>query len=133
MLVSTSENDNRPGLDHATIEAEARDALFTSAIPGFLVDPPLPLYARDAYYGKTPTTLPRTLVIHGTLDPNTAYAGAVAHVETLSKAGPVQMTTVERGAHLLPLVAPHCFVAATRAFVGNETAPQRCSEPPATE
>lgn len=133
MLVSTSENDNRPGLDHATIEAEARDALFTSAIPGFLVDPPLPLYARDAYYGRTPTTLPRTLVIHGTLDPNTAYAGAVAHVETLSKAGLVQMTTVERGAHLLPLVAPHCFVAATRAFVDNETAPQRCSEPPGTE
>ncbi|MET0328173.1 MAG: alpha/beta fold hydrolase [Luteimonas sp.] len=133
MLVSTSENNNRPALDRATVDAEARDALFTSAIPGFLVDPPLPLYERDAHYGQTPTALPRTLVIHGTLDPNTAYAGALSHVEALSKAGPVQMTTVERGAHLLAFVAPSCFAASVRAFLEAGAVPPHCSEPPTAQ
>lgn len=131
MLISSSENNGRRDLDRATVDAEARDALFTSAIPGFLVDPPMPLYPRDPLFGKTPDQLPRTLVIHGTLDPNTPYAGARAHVATLSQAGPVQMTTVERGAHLLAFVAPACFVEATTAFLEGEDVPERCIEPQA--
>ena len=129
MLISSSENNSRPDLDRATVDGEARDALFTSAIPGFLVDPPVPLYPRDRFFGRTPDRLPRTLVIHGTLDPNTSYAGAKAHVSTLANAGPVQMATVERGAHMLAFFAPTCFVAATTAFLGDAEVAQSCREP----
>jgi pimeloyl-ACP methyl ester carboxylesterase len=129
MLISSSENNSRPNLDRATVDAEARDALFTSAIPGFLVDPPVPLYPRDHFFGGTPDTLPRTLVIHGTLDPNTSYAGAQMHVTTLAKTGPVTMMTVERGAHMLAFFAPACFVAATTAFLDDAAVAPSCSEP----
>ncbi len=129
MLISASENNARPGLNKAVVDAEARDALFTSAIPGFLVDAPVPTYPRDAWFGRMPAVLPRTLVIHGTLDPNTPYAGAQAHAALLAAAGPVSLSTVERGAHMLSFVAPHCFVAAASAFVAQAPVPARCSEP----
>lgn len=131
MLVSASENNGRRDLDQATVDAEARDALFTSALPGFLVNTSLPLYPRDAFFGHTPDRMPRTLVVHGTLDPNTSYEGALAHVDLLARAGDVRMTTVERGAHLLPFVAPTCFVTSTTAFLDGHAVPERCSEPTA--
>ncbi|MEG3193879.1 alpha/beta hydrolase, partial [Lysobacter sp. D1-1-M9] len=87
MLISASENNPRPGLSRETVEAEEEGALFTSAIPGFLVDSPVPRYGQDKWFGSTPSSLPRTLVIHGTLDPNTAYAGARAHAEALDEEG----------------------------------------------
>lgn len=127
MLISASENNGRRDLSRADVEAEARDALFTSAIPGFLVEAPVPLYPRDAWFGHTPATLPRTLVIHGTLDPNTPYAGAQAHAALLADAGPLRFVTVEGGAHLLPLVAPDCFVAAANAFVRDQPVPASCT------
>jgi len=129
MLIAASENNARPDLTRATVDDEARSALFTSAIPGFLVDAPVPAYPRDRWFGGTPSAVPRTLVLHGTLDPNTPYAGAQAHARTLAGAGPVQFSTVEGGAHLLSFVAPQCFVAAASAFVAGTDVPQRCSEP----
>ncbi|MDR7191788.1 alpha/beta fold hydrolase [Luteimonas terrae] len=128
MLISASENNDRRDLDPTTVEAEARDALFTSPIPGFLVDTPLPLYPRDRFFGGLPAAIPPTLVVHGTLDPNTPYAGALAHVDALRTIGPVQLSTVDAGAHLLAFVAPDCFAGATRAFVAGEEAPVRCRE-----
>ncbi|MFC3128417.1 alpha/beta hydrolase [Coralloluteibacterium stylophorae] len=128
MLISASENNARPQLTKETVEAEAGDALFTSAIPGLLVDAPVPAYQRDAWYGRSPDALPRTLVIHGTLDPNTPYAGARAHAALLAKAGPVTFATVEDGAHLLAYVAPACFVGTVSAFVRNASVSERCSE-----
>ncbi|WP_314104815.1 alpha/beta hydrolase [uncultured Stenotrophomonas sp.] len=86
-------------------------------------------YPRDAWFGKHPDTLPRTLILQGTLDPNTAYAGAEEHAAVLGKAGPVTFHTVERGAHLLPLVAPACFTAAVNAFVAGGAPAERCAEP----
>ncbi|WP_309687580.1 alpha/beta fold hydrolase [Stenotrophomonas sp. SORGH_AS_0321] len=129
MLISASENNARPGLTKDTVEAEQKDALFVSPIPGLLVGSPVPDYPKDAWFGQSPKTLPRTLVVHGTLDPNTAYAGALEHAATLAKAGPLQFHTVERGAHLLPLVAPSCFVTAVQAFVDGREAAARCAEP----
>ena len=93
MLISASENSERRDLSLETVEAEARTALFTSAIPGFLVDSPVPRYERDEWFGGTPASLPRTLVMHGTLDPNTPYSGAQAHAEILAKAGPLTFRT----------------------------------------
>lgn len=129
MLIAESENNARPGLAKATVEAEQKDALFVSPIPGLLVDSPVPAYPKDAWFGQSPKTLPKTLVVHGTLDPNTAYAGAREHAATLAKAGPLQFHTVERGAHLLALVAPSCFVTAVQAFVEGVEVAARCAEP----
>ncbi len=117
MLISASENNARPGLTRELVEQEAAGALFVSAIPGFLVGAPVPAYAKDAWFGKSPGVLPRTLVVHGTLDPNTAYAGAVEHAAVLGKAGEVSFSTVEGGAHLLSYFAPGCFVEAVGVFV----------------
>ena len=131
MLIAASENNARPELTAATVEEEARDALFVSPIPGLLTAGAVPRYARDAWFGKSPATLPRTLIVHGTLDPNTSYAGAKEHAATLGKAGRVTFHTVDRGAHLLPLVAPTCFVTAVGAFVNGGDVPRTCTEPSA--
>jgi pimeloyl-ACP methyl ester carboxylesterase len=129
MLISASENNERRDLSREAVEAEEKAALFTSPIPGFLVDSPLPRYERDEWFGRIPDSLPRTLVIHGTLDPNTSYEGAQAHARMLAGAGPLAFSTVERGAHLLAYVAPTCFVAAVSAFVDGAPVPGRCTEP----
>ena len=128
MLISTSENSGRRDLSRETVEAEASTALFTSAIPGFLVDSPVPRYERDQWFGSTPAALPRTLVIHGTLDPNTPYASARAHADRLAKAGSLTFSTVQRGAHLLAYVAPKCFVEITSAFVEKAPVLESCVE-----
>ncbi|NNC28368.1 alpha/beta hydrolase [Longimicrobium terrae] len=128
ILISGSENNARRDLTRELVEREAEGALFTSPIPGMLVDSPLPLYEPDAFFGHTPARLPRTLVIHGTLDPNTPFEGAQAHVAMLARAGDVRLATVTGGAHFLPLVAPRCFVQAAAAFVARRTAPDRCEE-----
>ncbi len=129
MLIAASENNARPELSLDTVNEEARDALFVSPIPGLLVAGSVPRYPRDAWFGKTPRTLPRTLIVHGTLDPNTAYDGAKEHAATLGRSGPVTFHTVDRGAHLLPLVAPSCFVAAVGNFIEGDVVSERCAEP----
>ncbi|WP_313141477.1 alpha/beta fold hydrolase [Stenotrophomonas sp.] len=129
MLIAASENNARPELSLDTVNEEARDALFVSPIPGLLVAGSVPRYPRDAWFGKTPHTLPRTLIVHGTLDPNTAYEGAKEHAATLGRSGPVTFHTVDRGAHLLPLVAPSCFVAAVGNFIDGDVVSERCAEP----
>lgn len=129
MLISGSENNERRDISQDMVYAEAKDALFTSALPGLLVNSPAPLYQRDAAFGKLPPRLPRTLVVHGTLDPNTPYEGALEHAKLLAAVGDVQVATVERGAHFLALFAPECFVGAVSAFVGRDAVPDRCAEP----
>ncbi|WP_329957077.1 alpha/beta hydrolase [Xanthomonas melonis] len=94
-----------------------------------LVDTSLPTYPRDAWFGRSPTTLPRTLIIHGTLDPNTPYAGAQAHAALLKAAGPVTFSTVERGAHLLAFAAPECFADVVADFVKHRKVAGQCREP----
>ncbi len=128
MLISGSENNARRDLTAQTVDADAQDALFTSALPGLLVNSPAPLYQRDEHYGKLPQRLPRTLVVHGTLDPNTPYEGALAHVALLKPAGDVRVTSVERGAHYLALTAPGCFARAASAFVRGNRVTLRCDE-----
>lgn len=128
MLISASENNPRPGLTKAMVEDESKNALFVSPLPALLVDPPVPTYEKDAAFGKLPTSIPRTLVIHGTLDPNTAYEGAQAHVALLGSKGPVTFSRVEEGAHLLAYVAPSCFAAAASAFVQKRPVAETCKE-----
>lgn len=126
LLMNASENNGRRDLTADVVEAEARDALFTSPLPGLLVGPSAPLYDRDAWFGRSPAVLPRTLVIHGTLDPNTPYEGAVDHASELAKAGDVTFATVVDGAHMLPFVAPECFVRIVSAFDAGTAVPGSC-------
>lgn len=130
MLISGSENNSRRNLDADTVAAEAKDALFISPLPGLLANLSLPLYDRDEYFGKLPERLPRTVVIHGTLDPNTPYEGARLHAERLNAAGELSFSTVVDGAHFLPLVAPDCFIKAAAAFVNSERVPEYCDSRP---
>lgn len=127
MLVSGSENNARPDLTKEVVAAEAEDALFVSSLPGLLVTSPGPRYPRDAYFGQDPKDLPPTLIVHGTLDPNTPYAGARDHAEALVQAGnPVQLVSVESAGHFMPLVAPGCFVTSVSRFVAGEPVAESC-------
>lgn len=126
VLMNASENNGRRNLTDEDVEAEARGALFTSPLPGLLVGESAPLYDRDAYHGLSPEVLPRTLVIHGTLDPNTPYEGAVAHAAKLAKAGEVTFAAVASGAHMLPFAAPECFVRIVSAFHAATQVPDSC-------
>lgn len=130
MLIAASENNARPELSVSTVNDEAKNALFVSPIPGLLAGGHVPRYPRDAWFGKSPDALPRTLVLHGTLDPNTAYAGAKEHAVTLGKSGYIAFNTVDRGAHLLALVAPNCFVTAVGTFIDGGVVTKHCAEPP---
>lgn len=132
ILMNASENNGRRDLTAEDVDVEARDALFTSRLPGLLVGPSAPLYDRDAFYGRRPLALPRTLVIHGTLDPNTPYEGAVAHAEALSEVGAVTFATVLDGAHMLPFAAPECFVRIVSAFDAGIDVPDSCASRPRT-
>ena len=126
MLITGSENNSRADLTQAQVAKEAEAALFTSPLPGFVVNPPLPLYRRDASFGALPARLPRTLVVQGTLDPATPIEGARAHIAALSPHGDVHLTTVVDGAHGLVLTAPDCFAQATSAFIEGTKLPERC-------
>jgi pimeloyl-ACP methyl ester carboxylesterase len=128
-LISGSENNGRRDLTAETVAEEAREALFSSPLPGLLVDSSVSLYERDRYFGQTLRRLPRTLVIHGTLDPNTPYEGAREHAAVLAPAGDIRFTTVSGGAHFLALMAPDCFVRAASAFVARAVTPDRCDIP----
>jgi len=129
MLISASENNSRRDLTAQRVAQEAEGALFTSPIPGFLANTLLPLYDRDEHFGKIPKGLPRTLVIHGTLDPNTPYDGARAHAISLGSAGDIHFSTVTRGAHLLPFVAPECFGSVVSTFISGGSVPKHCASP----
>lgn len=133
VLMNASENNGRRDLKAEDVDAEARGALFTSPLPGLLVGPSAPLYERDAYYGRSPVALPRTLVIHGTLDPNTPYDGAVAHAAKLAEAGEVTFATVASGAHMLPFAAPDCFVRVVSAFDAGAEVPDSCASRPQSD
>jgi pimeloyl-ACP methyl ester carboxylesterase len=128
MLIAASENNARPDLSLSTVNYEANGALFVSPIPGLLAGGSVPRYPRDAWFGSSPDAIPRTLVLHGTLDPNTAYAGAKEHAAMIGKSGPVAFHTVDRGAHLLALVAPNCFVTAVGAFIDGGVVKSNCGE-----
>lgn len=129
ILISASENNARPDLTEETVAEEASGALFTSPLPAFLASDVLPTYDRDAAFGQLPARLPRTLVVQGTMDPNTSYEGASEHVALLQEAGSVSLATVEGGAHLLMFVAPDCFVNAVGSFISGQAVPDRCIAP----
>lgn len=131
-IISNSENNLqpslRPTLKAADIDREDADLLFTSPLPRILLGGGLPTYPRDRYFGALPTTLPATLVLHGTLDPKTPYAGAQAQVNALTqrKAGTVALSTIKNAPHFILWTAPACFEQASQRFIAGKPA-QDCT------
>ena len=126
ILISGAENNLQPGRTAESVRAEEATLLFASPLPGYLVDPPFPLYPRDALFARLPTRLPPTLVIHGDRDAKTPYDAALRHVAALRKVGPVQLYTAARVGHFVLWADPGCAQAAVRGFVLGTQADQRC-------
>lgn len=131
-IISNSENNLqpslRPGWAAIDIDREEADLLFASPLPRILLGGGLPTYPRNAYFGALPMKVPPTLVLQGTLDPKTPYAGAQAQVQVLtqSKAGKVALSTVHNATHFLLWTAPACFEQASTRFIAGKQA-QDCT------
>jgi pimeloyl-ACP methyl ester carboxylesterase len=123
-IISSAENNLRPTLTAAALKTEEDALLFTSPLPGLLLQPTLPVYPRDDYFGKQPAWLPPTLVLSGTLDPKTPYPAAVEHVAALRRSGKVRHVAVTGMPHFILWVAPDCFERHVGAFVGGRGAPE---------
>ncbi|MCA1859573.1 alpha/beta hydrolase [Janthinobacterium sp. HSC-3S05] len=131
-IISNSENNLqpslRPGWTAADIDRDEEKLLFTSPLPRILLGGGLPTYPRDSYFGALPAKMPPTLVLQGTLDPKTPYAGAQAQVQALtqSKAGKVALSTVRNAPHFILWTAPACFEQASTRFIAGKPA-QDCT------
>lgn len=131
ILISGSENNLRPGRTAKDVADEEAGLLFTSSLPGHLVNTPFPLYKPDAWYARLPARLPPTLVIHGDRDAKTDYDAAVRHVAALGKAGPVRLYTARNEAHWVLWSGRSCAGREVAAFVGaklTSTAGPACVE-----
>lgn len=127
-IISAAENNLRPTLTVARLKEEDQALLFSGRLPGLLVAPTRPVYARDALFGGLPASLPPLLVLSGTRDPKTAYAGARDHVAALRHVGPVRHVAVAGAPHFILWAAPDCFTQAVRAFMQGATdADGRCA------
>jgi pimeloyl-ACP methyl ester carboxylesterase len=124
-VISASENNARPGLTRRKVEEEEAGLLFAALLPGQLVDPGLPTYPRDRYFGREPARHPPILVMQGSLDPKTPLAGALARAAQLRSSGKVVFVRVEGAPHAVLLTAPGCFEQAVQEFIarGAVTAP----------
>lgn len=131
-IISNSENNLQPSLrpnwTAFDLDREEADLLLTSPLPRILLGGGLPTYPRDAYFGALPAKVPPTLVLQGTLDPKTPYAGAQAQVQALrqNKAGKVALSTVQNAPHFILWTAPACFEQATTRFIAGKAA-QECT------
>lgn len=127
-IISVSENDARPKMTKQDVATEEEGLLFATALPGLLVDPGLPLYARDRFFNAAPATLPRTLVLQGTLDPKTPFEGAVAQVANLPDK--VTLIPVIDAPHFVLMTSPACFTQAARIFfAGGRIDAPACANP----
>lgn len=127
-IISQSENNLRPGLTHEAIQQENASLLFTSPLPGLLINTGLPAYEPDQYFGKVPASLPPSLVLQGTWDPKTHYEGAVEHIASLKKTGKLTLVTVNEAPHFILWTAPGCFAKASRAFLAGQVLMKECQE-----
>jgi pimeloyl-ACP methyl ester carboxylesterase len=126
IAISGAENNLQPQRTQHDVAREEAGLLFASSLPGLLVGAPFPLYARDAWFARLPARLPPTLVLQGTRDAKTPYDAAVRHVAALRKAGPVELFSVEDGAHFALWADRACASHAVRRFVLGEEEQGQC-------
>jgi pimeloyl-ACP methyl ester carboxylesterase len=129
-IISVSENDARPAMTKADVAKEEEKLLFSASLPGLLVNPGLPLYSKDTFFGGEPKALPRTLVLQGTLDPKTPLEGAQAHIAELKGVGQVSLVLVSGSPHFVLMTSPDCFEQAAKSFVaGRAIRAPSCASP----
>lgn len=132
-VISSSENNLRPQASKDELQKESSSYSFTSPLPLLIAGNSMPTYAKDQYFAKLPTELPKTWVVHGTLDPKTHIEGARQHVANLEQNGSVKMTEIEHGPHFIALNAPTCFINNAKRFVQQEkTISSSCSDDKST-
>jgi len=119
-LISRSENNARPDLTTETIDREAKGYLFASPLPSLLLAGGFPTYQRDANFGVLPASMPRSIVLQGTLDPKTPYFGAADHVTRLKSSGEIRLTPVEGAPHFILMTAPAEFIQLVQEFLGKD-------------
>jgi len=128
VLISASENNLRPGRTAKDVAEEEAGLLFTSSLPGHLVNTPFPLYRPDDWYGRLPARLPPTLVIHGDHDAKTDYEAAVRHIAALRKAGQVRLYTARNETHFVLWSDRSCARREVALFSGAKAAAPACVE-----
>jgi len=119
-IISIAENDARPEMTTDEVAKEAQGMLFASSLPTRLVNPGLPLYARDVYYNAAPKSLPRILVLQGTLDPKTPFDGATARIAQWHDAGRTRLVSVTGSPHFILMTSPICFNDAMTEFLADK-------------
>ncbi|WP_394204889.1 alpha/beta fold hydrolase [Shewanella waksmanii] len=127
-VITASENNLRPKLTKAEVNQEQTDLLFTSPLPSLIAENSMPTYDKDAFYAALPTSLPRTLVIHGSLDPKTHLDGAIAHSEQLAKRGELSFIKITDGVHFSALNAPSCFKQYAELFISKQVGNAKCQD-----
>ena len=119
-VITASENNLRPEMTKAEVAHESEELLFKSPLPNLIAENAMPTYTRDAYFGKTPSQMPPTLVINGTLDPKTHIEGAERHYKLLAEKNPsVSFVRVQNAPHFIALFAPHAFDKVVTEFVNE--------------
>jgi pimeloyl-ACP methyl ester carboxylesterase len=126
IVISGSENNLQPGRTMEQVRRKESSLLFSSSLPGHLINAALPLYPRDAWFARLPERLPPTLVIHADRDGKTPYEAAQRHIKELRKAGPVQLYTGIGGGHFVLWSDTSCGRAAVTKFVLGKGADKRC-------
>ena len=127
-IISSSENNLRPGLTKADVDREEETLLMTSPLPRILLAGGLPTYVSDHYSGQLVASVPPILVLQGTLDPKTSYEGAQAQVAFLRQAGArnVTLAKVRQAPHFILWTAPACFEQSAHRFIAGQ-AVQECA------
>ena len=119
-IISVAENDARPEMTTDEVAKEAQGMLFASSLPTLLVNPGLPLYPRDVYYNAAPKSLPRILVLRGTLDPKTPLDGATARIAQWHDAGRSRLVSLTGSPHFILMTSPICFKDAVNEFLADK-------------
>ncbi|MBB6520724.1 alpha/beta hydrolase [Pseudoteredinibacter isoporae] len=121
-VITAAENNLRPEAKKTDIKKEENELSFTSPLPTLMAEVTLPRYQRDQYFAKVPENMPRTLVLHGDMDPKTHHLGARKHVQKLKSmntGSTINMITIDDAPHFIALNAPACFKAYANAFLGD--------------
>jgi len=128
-VITASENNLRPEITKADVAKEAEKLLFTSPLPSLIAENSMPTYKKDNFYSKLPNSLPKTMILHGTLDPKTHHDAAKKYASKLAEAGKVSFIDVIDSPHFVAMNAPICFKIYVNKFIkGGSIKQQTCRD-----
>ena len=116
-VITASENNLRSKITKVDLAKETKNFLFTSPLPNLMAENRMPTYDHDIFYSKLPVNLPKTLILHGTLDSKTHYDAAKNHATKLAKADKLKFVNIIDAPHFIALNAPSCFKTYVDIFI----------------